>query len=103
MRPHQARRETGLWGSSRSQTRVVWWAAPQDVALVALRRPEHPQSPPFTGDFMAKPPNYKQNKKRREDEQRKRNEEQQQRKAARKSAQNAPAAGDRTDPAAPPK
>jgi hypothetical protein len=72
-------------------------------ALVAPTAAENPKAPSFTGDFMAKPPNYKQNKKRREDEQRKRNEEQQLRKAARKSAQNAPAAGDRPDPAAQPK
>lgn len=40
---------------------------------------------PSLGEFMTRPPNYKQEKKRREEAQKRRNEQEQQRKAARKS------------------
>jgi len=40
---------------------------------------------PNQGEFMARPPNYKQEKKRREDAQKRRNEQEQQRKTERKN------------------
>jgi hypothetical protein len=39
----------------------------------------------YRGEFMARPPNYKQDKKRREEAQKRRNEQEQLRKAERKN------------------
>ena len=55
-----------------------------------------------TGEFMAKPPNYKQNKKRREDAQKKSNAEKQQRKASRKGEPFEPGPGTPAQPPAKP-
>jgi hypothetical protein len=51
----------------------------------------HSLTQPITGDIMAKPPNYKQEKKRREEAQKRRNEQEQQRQVERKNKDLPPA------------